>query len=53
MAAATLETLQAMSDKLAKSRIAVDTQSLIQDATTAITAFLNATPDSPPQAPRG
>ena len=53
MAAATVETLQAMSDKLAKSRIVVDTQSLNQDATSAITAFLNATPDSASSTPRG
>ena len=45
LASATVETLQTMSEKLAKSRIAIDTQSLMNDVTSAITAFLDAPPD--------
>ena len=44
LAAAVTETLQAMSDKLGKSKIIVDSIKLAEDATKATTAFLAETP---------
>lgn len=45
-AAAVTETLQAMSDKLVKSKIAVDSTKLSEDVNKATTAFLAEAPDS-------
>jgi hypothetical protein len=51
LAAAVAKALQAMSDKLSKSKIAVDSIKLSDDVSKATKAFLAEAPDSPPSAP--
>lgn len=53
LAAAVLETLQAMTDKLAKAKIEMESETLIEDANKATAAFLAENADSPPSTPRG